>query len=184
MEHGYMNFKQFRLFEMRLSKHEEEVPQLMSRTRSMADFVMRIAKTVISFLLQALEAAYEATRFLPCLMVLCFSARSLMGPPEFEVDCTCSPEQIRESLKEIQFTAMRDSEDDGCSICLSEFLDGESLYVIPKCNHLFHKACLNQWLLRNKTTCPICRSSLKIMPQFEEDFHLPPEILVQDFNAR
>ncbi|KAL3681804.1 hypothetical protein R1sor_024760 [Riccia sorocarpa] len=137
---------------------------------------------------QAFEAIYEATRFLPCLMVLCFSARSLIGPPEYEVDFTWSPEKIKEALKEIEFTKsgagapVRESGDKDCTICLSEFVEGESLYMFPDCNHVFHKACLSQWLLRNKTTCPICRSSLKIKQQQfeEEDPQFPSGIPFQD----
>uniref|UniRef100_A0A0D9V5D2 RING-type domain-containing protein n=1 Tax=Leersia perrieri TaxID=77586 RepID=A0A0D9V5D2_9ORYZ len=45
-----------------------------------------------------------------------------------------------------------------CSICLSEYADGEMLRVMPDCRHRFHVACLDAWLRRN-ASCPVCRSS-------------------------
>ncbi|BAF06090.2 RING-H2 finger protein ATL67-like [Oryza sativa Japonica Group] len=45
-----------------------------------------------------------------------------------------------------------------CSICLSEYADGEMLRVMPDCRHRFHVCCLDAWLRRN-ASCPVCRSS-------------------------
>jgi hypothetical protein len=45
-----------------------------------------------------------------------------------------------------------------CSICLSEYRDGEMLRVMAECSHRFHVACLDAWLQRNGS-CPVCRSS-------------------------
>ncbi|KAL5221520.1 hypothetical protein ABZP36_026233 [Zizania latifolia] len=45
-----------------------------------------------------------------------------------------------------------------CSICLSEYTDGEMLRVMPDCRHRFHVMCLDAWL-RRSASCPVCRSS-------------------------
>ncbi|KAL6851622.1 hypothetical protein ACP4OV_020186 [Aristida adscensionis] len=45
-----------------------------------------------------------------------------------------------------------------CSICLSEYRDGEMLRVMPECRHRFHLTCLDAWL-RRSASCPVCRSS-------------------------
>ncbi|XP_062231949.1 RING-H2 finger protein ATL67-like [Phragmites australis] len=45
-----------------------------------------------------------------------------------------------------------------CSICLSEYREGEMLRVMPECRHRFHLACLDAWL-RRSASCPVCRSS-------------------------
>ncbi|CAN1277197.1 RING-H2 finger protein ATL74 [Linum perenne] len=45
---------------------------------------------------------------------------------------------------------------DECSICLGEFLDGERIRVLPKCNHEFHVWCIDKWLALH-ATCPNCR---------------------------
>ena len=41
-----------------------------------------------------------------------------------------------------------------CSICFDLFKENELLKQL-KCNHIFHKECLSQWLL-NENKCPIC----------------------------
>ncbi|KAI3437473.1 uncharacterized protein J3R85_005231 [Psidium guajava] len=46
-----------------------------------------------------------------------------------------------------------------CPICLGEFVDGEKVRVLPKCNHGFHMRCIDTWLL-SRSSCPNCRHSL------------------------
>ncbi|XP_062180384.1 RING-H2 finger protein ATL67-like [Phragmites australis] len=45
-----------------------------------------------------------------------------------------------------------------CSICLSEYREGEMLRAMPECRHRFHLTCLDAWL-RRSASCPVCRSS-------------------------
>lgn len=46
-----------------------------------------------------------------------------------------------------------------CPICLGEFVDGEKVRVLPKCNHGFHVSCIDTWL-GSHSSCPNCRHSL------------------------
>lgn len=46
-----------------------------------------------------------------------------------------------------------------CAICLSEFVRGEHVRVLPACNHGFHVRCIDRWLAA-RPTCPTCRNSL------------------------
>ncbi|KAK8557977.1 hypothetical protein V6N13_050327 [Hibiscus sabdariffa] len=46
-----------------------------------------------------------------------------------------------------------------CPICLGEFMDGEKVRVLPKCNHGFHVRCIDTWLM-SRSSCPTCRRSL------------------------
>lgn len=46
-----------------------------------------------------------------------------------------------------------------CPICLGEFMDGEKIRVLPKCNHGFHVRCIDTWL-PSHSSCPTCRQSL------------------------
>jgi hypothetical protein len=45
-----------------------------------------------------------------------------------------------------------------CSICLKKIY--ENKFTETLCKHLFHKNCLNTWLI-GKNTCPLCRFQLK-----------------------
>ncbi|KAJ4982049.1 hypothetical protein NE237_032886 [Protea cynaroides] len=47
-----------------------------------------------------------------------------------------------------------------CAICLVDFSDGDRIRVLPKCNHHFHVACIDTWLLSH-SSCPTCRHQLK-----------------------
>ncbi|XP_019092678.1 PREDICTED: RING-H2 finger protein ATL72-like [Camelina sativa] len=48
-----------------------------------------------------------------------------------------------------------------CLICLGDFVDGEKVRVLPKCNHGFHVRCIDTWLV-SRSSCPTCRQSLLV----------------------
>ena len=45
-----------------------------------------------------------------------------------------------------------------CSVCYDDFTSNNLLYVV-RCNHAFHKGCINSWFTSSKT-CPLCRESV------------------------
>lgn len=47
-----------------------------------------------------------------------------------------------------------------CSICTEDFERGQDVRVLP-CNHSFHPACIDPWLLNVSGTCPLCRIDLR-----------------------
>ena len=46
-----------------------------------------------------------------------------------------------------------------CLICMENYKYGEFKRELPKCNHIYHKKCIDKWL-KKKATCPICRDKL------------------------
>jgi hypothetical protein len=42
----------------------------------------------------------------------------------------------------------------GCSICTEDFVTGEDVRVLP-CQHKYHPACVDPWLLNVSGTCPL-----------------------------
>mmetsp|Transcript_1851 Transcript_1851/g.5582 ORF Transcript_1851/g.5582 Transcript_1851/m.5582 type:complete len:628 (+) Transcript_1851:128-2011(+) len=46
-----------------------------------------------------------------------------------------------------------------CMVCLCPFEEGERVRRLP-CNHVFHTACVDEWLGRD-AHCPLCRHSLR-----------------------
>ncbi|KAI5059766.1 hypothetical protein GOP47_0026085 [Adiantum capillus-veneris] len=47
-----------------------------------------------------------------------------------------------------------------CAICLCEFQGEQEVRELPECRHIFHKDCIDDWILHSHNTCPLCRSSL------------------------
>ncbi|KAM7275218.1 hypothetical protein ACFE04_017084 [Oxalis oulophora] len=43
-----------------------------------------------------------------------------------------------------------------CVICLEEFQDDDALRLLPKCDHMFHRDCIDKWFAR-KVICSLCR---------------------------
>lgn len=44
-----------------------------------------------------------------------------------------------------------------CAVCIWVLKDGESVKILPNCNHKFHAECIDTWLAF-KSTCPNCRT--------------------------
>lgn len=46
-----------------------------------------------------------------------------------------------------------------CAVCISKFEEGETLRLLPECDHVFHPQCIDVWLASH-STCPVCRANL------------------------
>lgn len=46
-----------------------------------------------------------------------------------------------------------------CVFCLCDVEDGEEVREL-RCEHLFHRSCLDRWVGFGRVTCPLCRKSL------------------------
>lgn len=57
-------------------------------------------------------------------------------------------------------SAVAQEENQGCSICTDDFEIGQDQRILP-CNHAFHPACIDPWLLNVSGTCPLCRIDLR-----------------------
>lgn len=62
-----------------------------------------------------------------------------------------------------------------CSVCLSEFEEGERLRLLPKCSHAFHLPCIDMWL-KSHSNCPLCRANIICITMATSESHqLPTE---------
>ncbi|KAG0054279.1 hypothetical protein BGZ83_011621 [Gryganskiella cystojenkinii] len=55
---------------------------------------------------------------------------------------------------------------DTCAVCLDEFEAGEEIRSLP-CRHEFHCECIDPWLTRKSSTCPLCK--FDCLPQTTEE---------------
>ncbi|XP_078148586.1 E3 ubiquitin-protein ligase ATL9-like [Carex rostrata] len=55
-----------------------------------------------------------------------------------------------------------------CAICLCDFEDDENIRLLPKCSHMFHPDCIDEWLLSHRT-CPVCRCILTRDPNQQSE---------------
>ncbi|KAL2334657.1 hypothetical protein Fmac_015870 [Flemingia macrophylla] len=60
-----------------------------------------------------------------------------------------------------------------CAVCLTDFTDGDTLRLLPKCSHVFHPRCIDSWLASN-VTCPVCRANLTLDASSHLALTLPP----------
>ncbi|CAN9216564.1 unnamed protein product [Alternaria alternata] len=44
-----------------------------------------------------------------------------------------------------------------CLVCLCDFEVDEEARKLVKCEHMFHKICIDQWLTTGRNSCPLCR---------------------------
>ena len=49
-----------------------------------------------------------------------------------------------------------------CAVCIAELRDGDAARTLPRCGHRFHAACVDAWLRRRHTTCPLCRAGVVV----------------------
>ncbi|KAE8056803.1 hypothetical protein FH972_013542 [Carpinus fangiana] len=52
-------------------------------------------------------------------------------------------------------------EGDECVVCLDAFRDGQCCRQLAACGHIFHKRCVDSWLLK-VAACPICRARVRL----------------------
>ena len=57
----------------------------------------------------------------------------------------------------IKYNSRKETE---CSICLGEFIGTDIIKAFNKCEHIFHKKCLLDWL-KNHNYCPLCKHDLE-----------------------
>lgn len=56
-----------------------------------------------------------------------------------------------------------------CAVCLNKIEDDDETREL-RCNHHFHKTCLDSWLAHRHTTCPLCRDNLMLSPKINYDY--------------
>ncbi|CAA6669185.1 unnamed protein product [Spirodela intermedia] len=73
----------------------------------------------------------------------------------------CSPDLVALHCMETLPVARHRSKADpvACAFCLAAVEEGDEVREL-RCEHLFHRDCLDRWLCHRRRTCPLCRGSL------------------------
>jgi hypothetical protein len=48
---------------------------------------------------------------------------------------------------------------DDCVICMEQYIVSQQIRILP-CSHIFHKNCIDRWLIYYNNMCPLCRRSV------------------------
>lgn len=75
------------------------------------------------------------------------TAATVCALPEITVQAADVARMRRESINDTH----------GCSICMEDFAEGDVTRRLP-CLHMYHKECIDRWLLQCNATCPICKA--------------------------
>lgn len=75
---------------------------------------------------------------------------------------TALDDKVVDMLPNITFNSVDliDHIGETCTICLEDYKHGESLTILP-CRHGFHANCVNSWLTKCATFCPVCKHDVR-----------------------
>lgn len=114
------------------------------------------------------EIAEETTMTPPVTRELSAEETEAKTEPETAPTTSVDPDQ----LQTVPVVASDDAL--SCSICTEDFERGQDVRVLP-CNHNFHPACIDPWLLNVSGTCPLCRIDLRPRPSTDSAHTQDPE---------
>ncbi|KAJ3672536.1 hypothetical protein LUZ60_007257 [Juncus effusus] len=93
--------------------------------------------------------------------VLCPQRRNSNSDPEKP---PAQPRVLKVEIPETVYKAGPDGDVAECPICLSEFVDGDRVRVLPLCGHGFHVSCIERWI-NGGGSCPTCRARCDVVPK-------------------
>ena len=85
-------------------------------------------------------------------------SRLLAELPTFKYGGQARNMRCTESTHEDGLDSGPEEGQEGCSICLAEFAEGEELRMLC-CLHVFHRHCVDRWLAISRE-CPLCKHDL------------------------
>ncbi|XP_054823463.1 uncharacterized protein LOC129321643 isoform X1 [Prosopis cineraria] len=97
-----------------------------------------------------LQMGFRVPSLPPILQPLCSSSSS-------STSSRFSSDPYRE--EQVEIWRRRDEEEVDCAVCLSQIGEGDELRVL-RCEHAFHRLCLNQWVGLRNYNCPLFRDFL------------------------
>ncbi|KAM9269803.1 E3 ubiquitin-protein ligase RNF128 [Cariama cristata] len=72
--------------------------------------------------------------------------------------------RAKKAIEQLQLRTLKqgdketDPDGDSCAVCIEQYKPNEVVRILT-CNHLFHKNCVDPWLLEHRT-CPMCKCDI------------------------
>ncbi|XP_074523337.1 RING finger protein 148-like [Halichoeres trimaculatus] len=97
-------------------------------------------------------------------------------------------DEAKKAIKRLQVRTLRQEDEETtndsnmCAVCIESYRPGEVVTVLT-CDHIFHKTCIEPWLLE-KRTCPMCKCDILKALGVEEEpednipTNSPPDVTV------
>ncbi|XVF18040.1 hypothetical protein REPUB_Repub10bG0177200 [Reevesia pubescens] len=111
--------------------------------------------------------------FLSLFVIAAFLVIALIAPRSF-LNCRrrnlvkSVDTKMVEALPRVVFSSARlSTTGETCAICLEDYKDGEILKVLP-CQHDFHSSCVDSWLTKWGTFCPVCKLDMTTKIAYSE----------------
>ena len=67
------------------------------------------------------------------------------------------PYDINNILQTYNAVSQQNDYQEICCVCQDIVDNGEQVYELPECNHMFHNTCIMEWF-KKSYNCPLCNS--------------------------
>ncbi|CAL1401876.1 unnamed protein product [Linum trigynum] len=75
----------------------------------------------------------------------------------------CGRYDDKEQIITTTVTVTAEEEEEECAVCLEGMKEGDECGVVKRCEHMYHKPCIDRWLLHSDR-CPLCRLHIWTAP--------------------
>lgn len=102
-----------------------------------------------------------------CMKHICYPSRQIEYPTipiEIRVDTEnreppVSPIIVIQSTKFNKIDRNDNTSYENCAICIEDYEENDDIFILEKCNHMFHKECIIEWMTSSgNTSCPVCNA--------------------------
>ncbi|KAI3458879.1 hypothetical protein Pfo_015542 [Paulownia fortunei] len=132
---------------------------------------INLVMTVIGFGLSIMFIVFVCTRLICARIHLNASRRSFARASRSDLSILERGFHGLEPLTPANFPTKKyrelclsSNENARCTVCLADYHEEDTLRILPICGHSFHATCIGIWLQQH-TTCPVCRISLRELPE-------------------
>ncbi|KAG8390522.1 hypothetical protein BUALT_Bualt01G0092200 [Buddleja alternifolia] len=132
---------------------------------------INLVMTVIGFAVSTMFIVFVCTRLICARIHLTAARRSFARASRSDLSILerglhgLEPIVVADfPTKKYKELCLSSKENAQCPVCLSEYHEEDMLRILPVCGHSFHATCIDIWLQQH-STCPVCRVSLRELPE-------------------